>query len=112
MSDASSIAWFGMTRLKLVHRLRQLADELEVSSISARGPITRIDHWTVARRTVPCLIGIPTSHPRISDGEPLYSSELYYLDPNERIARSFSRWYELGNQVDPRYWEQRFPVQR
>ncbi|PLU23234.1 hypothetical protein BMJ31_15270 [Sinorhizobium medicae] len=101
-----------MTRLKLVHRLRQLADELEVSSISASGPITRIDHWTVARRAVPCLIGIPTSHPRISDGQPLYSSELYYLDPDERIARSFSRWYELGNQVDPSYWEQRFPVQR
>jgi hypothetical protein len=101
-----------MTRFQLVQRLRQLADELEVFSISVSAPITRIDHWSVARRGVPCLIGLPTSHPTIPDGEPLYSSELYYLDPNERIARSFSRWYELGEQVEPGYWEQRYQVQR
>lgn len=112
MSDASSIAWFGMTRVELVHRLRELADEVESSSISASGPITRIDCWTVARRAVPCLIGVPTSHPNISNGKPFFSSELYYLDIERRIARSFSRWYALGDQVDPGYWEQRYPVQQ
>lgn len=111
MNDSSSISWFGMTRLQLVHRLRELADELEVPSISINGPITRIDQWTVASRAVPCLIGVPTSHPKITDGEPLYSSELFYLDPQKRIARSFSRWYSLGEQVDSGQWAQHLRVQ-
>nr|WP_325265540.1 DUF6634 family protein [uncultured Rhizobium sp.] len=101
-----------MTRLQLVQRLRQLADELEDSSSPTRRPVTRIDRWALANRTVPCLIGIPTAHPKIGDGEPLFSSELYYLDPEACIARSFSRWYRLGEQVDPSYWEQHHTVQR
>lgn len=101
-----------MTRIQLVHRLRELADELEIPSITVNRPTARIDQWTVARRAVPCLIGVPTSHPNISDGEPLYSSELFYLDPQKRIARSFSRWYELGEQADPGHWAQHPRVQR
>lgn len=74
--------------------------------------MTKIDKWTIARRTVPCLIGLPSAHPKFSDGQPLLTSELYFLDPGLRIARSFSRWYELGEQVDPSYWEQRSPRQQ
>lgn len=112
MSDTSSIAWFGMTRAELVSRMRQLAHELEETSLNANQPITRIDQWAVAQRAVPCLIGIPTSHPRIPDGEPLFSSELYYLDPGRRIARTFSRWYQLGERADAAYWEHRYPRQQ
>ncbi|MBP2463608.1 MULTISPECIES: hypothetical protein [unclassified Rhizobium] len=109
MSDASSVAWFGMTRVQLIEGLRKLADDLEQSAISKTIPPVRIDQWTVARRVVPCLIGLPTSHPTIADGQPLFSSELYYLDPGRNIARTFSRWYDLGNQAAPNYWEHRYP---
>ncbi|KAB1126136.1 hypothetical protein F4V90_03200 [Neorhizobium galegae] len=112
MSDTSSIAWFGMTRLQLVNRLRLLACELEETSIPANHPLTRIDQWTIAQRAVPCLIGVPTSHPTISDGEPLFSSELYFLDPERCIARTFSRWYELGEQAEAAYWNHRYPRQQ
>lgn len=111
MSDGSSNAWFGMTRVQLVERLRQLADELDSLPNLDDKPATRMDRWAVARRMVPCLIGIPTSHPTIPDGDPIFSSELYFLDVERRIARSFSRWYELGDQVDPSYWENRYPRQ-
>lgn len=112
MSDFSSKAWFGMTRAQLIKRLRQLADEIEDLSTVAATCRTRIDRWAIARRAVPCLIGIPASHPTFPDGHPLFSSELFFLDAERRIARSFSRWYELGDQVDANYWEDQYPRQR
>lgn len=111
MSDSSSIAWFGLTRLQMVCRLRELADELEMLSIPEYRSLTRLDDWALTRRAVPCLIGVPTNHPTVSDGKSLLSSELFYFDPQERIARSFSRWYQLGSQVDPVSWAQDSRVQ-
>lgn len=109
MSDASSVVWFGMTRVRLIEGLRKLADDLEQPAISKTIPPVRIVQWTVARRVVPCLIGLPTSNPNIADGQPLFFSELYYLDPDFNVARTFSAWCELGNQAALNYRENRFP---
>ena len=104
VSETSSEAWFGMSRRKLSANLNQLAIDLREPQLPQSGVIPRIDCWSIAHRAVPCLIGIPASHPRISDGSRMFSSELYYLDLDRSIARSFSRWYELGDQADPAYW--------
>lgn len=109
MSDVSSLAWFGMTRGQLIGQLRQMASELEVPLASATEPTTYIEQWAVVRRAVPCLIGLPTSHPKLADGKPIVSSELFYLDPCNSIARTFSRWYRLGQQAQPGYWENCYP---
>jgi hypothetical protein len=42
----------------------------------------------------------------------MFSSELYFLDVERRIARSFSRWYELGEQAHPGYWDGLVPANR
>lgn len=108
MSISSSTAWFGMTREELCAHLERLAGDIRQPE-TAPMRVTEIDKWAIAHRAVPCLIGLPSGHPKISDGQPLFTSELYFLDPEQRMARSFSRWYKLGEQVDPAYWEQRYP---
>lgn len=103
VNDFSSIAWFHMTRVELALRLRAIADDLDRGIQSLDG-VTVIDRWCPARRTVPCLIGIATGHPTVKDGHPLFSSELFYLDADRGVARSFSRWYKLGQPVEPEFW--------
>lgn len=113
MSDASSAAWFGMSRKNLVERLNLIASDLnDLDSSERRSSIARIDYWSLARRAVPCLIGVSKSHPKIQEGATMFSSELFFLDETRSIARSFSRWYELGEQVPSNYWAERYPVVR
>lgn len=102
--------WFGLNCEKLSQRLLEIGGDIKRGEPK---PVTRtrLDHWCLARRTVPCLIGIATGHPTIADGAPFFSSELYFMDANRSSARSFSRWYELGDQVEPSYWEQLYPRQ-
>ena len=108
MSDSSSSAWFRMSRLQLVRHLRDIADDIECGAPSGRSSFpSEVSQWTLARRAVPCLVGVASGHPRISDGKPLLSSELYYLDPERGFARTFSRWYRLGDQASPRFWDGR-----
>lgn len=101
--------WFGVCRTDLVFSLRSLADDLAVvgEGTAAPLPTVRLDRWAVASRTVPCLIGTTTGHPRIHDGKPCFSSELYYLDPKAGLARTFSRWYRLGTPVETAQFDDR-----
>ncbi|WP_309140453.1 DUF6634 family protein [Ensifer sp. ENS10] len=100
---------FDFSRTDLVLRLRSLADDLEVIGDATVVPLptVRLDRWALAKRAVPCLIGTPTGHPRIDDGRPCFSSELYYLDPQAGLARTFSRWYRLGKPVDLAHFDKR-----
>lgn len=108
-SDYSSRLWFGMTRLELVDHLRALANDIETYEIqSAEQAVTKIDRWAIARRTVPCLVGRPTGHPRLDDGSPIFTSELYFLDRERNVARTFSRWYRLGGEAAPSYCENNY----
>jgi hypothetical protein len=94
-----------MTRIQLSDHLRVMSEQLREAEAPASRPVTRIDRWALARRAVPCLVGIPTSHPRLPDGELIFTSELFYLDPEKQAARTFSRWYELGEKAERNYWE-------
>ena len=89
MSDTFSKNWFDMTRPDLVARLRSLAEDLEVlgSRIVLPFPTDYLDRWALAKRAAPCLVGIPTGHPLESRG----------------IARTQSRWYQLGSRAEPNF---------
>ncbi|MCV9960341.1 hypothetical protein OIU34_00375 [Pararhizobium sp. BT-229] len=110
MKDSIFEAWFGMPRASLCLQLRRLADDLD--HVEQLGEELRqdvaINTWSLAKRAVPCLIGRPIGHPSVADGKPLFSSELFYIDPELGIARTMSRWYRLGTRVDPDYWNQRY----
>lgn len=107
MQDDFFNNWFGVSRADLVVRFRSLADDLEVIGDRTVVPLptVRLDQWALAKRTVPCLIGRPSGHPGIDDGKPCFSSELYYLDPQAGLARTFSRWYRLGTPLDPAHFD-------
>ena len=111
MKESCFHAWFGMSRHALVSRLRTLADDLEELDEYDNGkvqPPAMINEWALAKRAVPCLIGVPTRHPKIEDGHTLFSSSLFYLDEERGLARSFSRWYQLGTRVDPEFWNNKY----
>lgn len=112
LSDSSSLFWFGLTRVQLSHRLQSIADDLRQGTPSVCSATVEIENWALARRTVPCLIGVPKGHPTVEDGRTLFSSELFYLDAEAGLGRSFSRWYRLGKRVPPEYWNARYPVKQ
>lgn len=107
--DSAPYEWFGISRTRLIEKLRRLADDLE--NIDRQPdqivPKVTMHRWAFGKRIVPCLVGKPVGHPSIADGKPAYSSELFYLDQERGIARTMSRWYRLGTRVDPEYWEER-----
>lgn len=106
MSDSSEI-WFGMSRSGLVSHLRRLANDIESldGSGPALGDMVAIDSWSLAQRPVPCLVGRPFGHPTIADRKTARTSELFYFDPEQGLARSFSRWYRLGTPDRPAHWQ-------
>jgi len=79
--------------------LRRLADDL-AAIVDGRKP-TREDlaaavsiQGTIGLRSVPCLIGHASNHPRLGD-RMITTSQLFMVDPNGRWARTLSRFYRL-----------------
>ncbi|MGO8653080.1 DUF6634 family protein [Rhizobium ruizarguesonis] len=107
MTDSGCDNWFGMNGTDLINRLRSIAVDLEAVNEGQPAGISGgvlIRNWALAQRTVPCLIGHTTGHPLIANDRPTFSSPIYYIDRERQIARTFSRWYRLGNRVDPEFW--------
>jgi hypothetical protein len=98
MRDSDSQEWFGQTQASLVEALRKLADDLDRVGQRQWPPDQMVDisEYFLGRRAVPCLIGRASGHPSIRDGNPMFTSELFYMDVKRGYARSFSRWYRLG----------------
>lgn len=110
-SESSTLTWFGMRRLELAAKLRLLADDVERGEPPTADTVgAAVDQWALARRSVPCLIGIPSGHPTVEDGAPFFSSELFFMDIEQGFARSFSRWYQLHNRVEPDFWNSKYEV--
>lgn len=60
-----------------------------------------LDRWILARRTVPCLIGLATGHPTLPGQERLIcTSDLWLLSRDHAWARTLSRWYRLGRPAE------------
>jgi hypothetical protein len=107
MIDSILQASFGEDRLEIASHLRSIAADLEmVDRFLERNVVSSvmIDNWALARRAVLCLIGNPTGHPDIRNGRSSCTSQLYFLDEKRGIARTYSRWYKLGERVDPEFW--------
>ncbi|KAB2774837.1 DUF6634 family protein [Brucella anthropi] len=59
-----------------------------------------IDNWDFDRRDTTCLVGTFIAHPRLGRIVPNgITSELWYIDPERKYARTFSRFYRLGKPV-------------
>lgn len=95
--------WRWSSSAKTIKRLRGLADDLEALS-DGKVPdqvTTLLTSWAFATRAAPCLMGHAFGHPNIDDGRRAITSEVYYVDPDRRLARTLSRWYRLGSYEPP-----------
>jgi hypothetical protein len=85
--------------------LRRLADDLDrlagdghPTASDLRGaPL--LDCWRRALRPTDALIGFVTGHPNLRDGRPTLTSDLFAI--GEGFARTFNRWYRLGDELPP-----------
>jgi len=84
-------------------RLSSLAADMEAlrrgsfpeSLADAEAPI--LEHWGMACRPIPCLVGHSFGHPRlIGSGRPIMTSDLWLMSADQSWARTLSRWYRLG----------------
>ncbi|MDT6941798.1 hypothetical protein RI570_16965 [Brucella pseudogrignonensis] len=56
-----------------------------------------ISNWDFDLRDTVCLVGTFLGHPRLGRIVPNgITSELWYINPDEGYARTFSRFYRLG----------------
>lgn len=60
-----------------------------------------LDPWTVATdgQSV-ALTGVVTGHPRLRDGATILTSNLLWMRPDRKAARTVSRFYRLGQMMD------------
>ncbi|THV34729.1 hypothetical protein FAA86_13665 [Rhizobium rosettiformans W3] len=104
--------WLGRPDPLFVDKLGKLADDsADVQNCcGANARSAAFSSWTSGRRVALCLVGYALGYPSIPDGRAEFSSEVFYLDPDRRIARTMSRWYRLGTHIRPKYWSERFRV--
>jgi hypothetical protein len=95
--------WRWSTAAKTISRLRGLADDLEAVADGwmPEPPSSLLTSWSFATRVAPCLVGHAFGHPSIDDGRRALTSEVYCVDPTRRLARTLSRWYQLGTYEPP-----------
>jgi hypothetical protein len=84
--------------LRTARKLRQLADDLtstmEQDYLQSLNPNVSLNSWRIATRAIPCMNGCVTNHPILNSG-PIFTSQLYFIDPEMGLARTYSRWYRL-----------------
>lgn len=51
-------------------------------------------NFMIGQHQVPCLIGLAAGHPRLGT-RLVTTSQLFYIDPDRKWARTFSRFYRL-----------------
>lgn len=85
-----------------VAALRRLADDIEnlTMFVPTRqlDVAPRLENWTYGTKLTTCLAGDVTGHP-ILGTTPVFSSELFAIDPKRRWARTFNRFYVLGERA-------------
>lgn len=96
--DSLESRWKWSTAANTIERLRSLADDLEALAKGwlPDGPTAVMTSWSYATRAAPCLVGNAFGHPKIDDNRRAFTSEVFYIDPSRRLARTLSRWYRLG----------------
>ncbi|SCX04007.1 hypothetical protein [Agrobacterium rosae] len=83
--------------------LRQLADDLErvpdKSYLLALEPEAALASWSYCARQMVCLTGTTVNHPEF-DKTRIQTSEVFYLNRQVGLVRTFSRWYRLLDQSE------------
>lgn len=86
--------------VETINKLRTLADDLEAvcNGSVPSSPEVSVSNWLIARRAVPCLVGNVRGHPTVR-GKAVATTEIFFMNEHSGLARTFSRWYRLGNAV-------------
>ena len=87
---------------EIVAQARRLADDVERmlagapldDALLAGAPI--LDLWRPALRQVQALTGVVKGHPSVADGRQALTTEVYAIDLERGLARTWSRFYLLG----------------
>ncbi|PDT09998.1 hypothetical protein CO655_15490 [Rhizobium sp. M1] len=110
--DLLEARWRWSTASRTIGRLRSLADDLEALADGwlPERSTALMTSWAFATRAAPCLVGHAFGHPSIDDGRRALTSEVYYVDPSRRLARTLSRWYQLGTYDPPEHGTDIVPV--
>lgn len=61
------------------------------------GACPLLDQWSFGFLPAPCLVGTVYEHPALGNRSSIHTSELVLIDPNRRWARTWSRFYRLGD---------------
>jgi hypothetical protein len=93
------------------HNLSSLMSELnrltaDLRTLSAGRPPSAeelracplLDQWSYGFLPAACLVGAVYGHPALGTRPTVHTSELVVIDPNRRWARTWSRFYRLGDQ--------------
>jgi len=91
----------------LAAELRRLADDLDRLAASGRpspadlagAPV--LSNVRMGSNPNPGLRGTVIGHPDVPDGDYVETTDLYAVDPEGRWARTWSRWYALGEHAPP-----------
>lgn len=87
----------------LADRARSLADAFDRLIADGRpshadlADAPSLDCWSPTTRLAPALFGLATGHPRIGNNRATLTSEVFAIDRDRRWARTWSRWYRLGD---------------
>ncbi len=91
--------------IEVMRRMRAMCDDLDAvlaglppsEKLLADAPV--LQEWRKVSYSALCLAGFVSGHPTIRSG-PLVSSQLYMVDPEQKWARTMSRFYRLGTPAD------------
>lgn len=87
-----------------VRKLRKLADDLERLSAGHTptdadlANAARVNAYEITARPVPVLYGLNEGHPNLVSDTP-QSTQLWVLNQQEGWARTYSRYYRLGQSL-------------
>lgn len=87
---------------KTINMLRSLADDLEsvCEGVLPAVPDVLVNDWFLQYKGTPCIVGKVSGHP-IVKGDYIATTEVFFLSETLGLARTSSRWYRLGRQIDP-----------
>jgi hypothetical protein len=103
-----------MPAMDSFHSLAPLCRELEMLTNDLRNlnqgtPLSErelqacplLDQWSFSFLPAPCLMGAVYQHPTLGTRPHIHTSELVVIDPSKRWARTWSKFYRLGDQLQP-----------
>lgn len=89
----------------LVADMEEIRKGSSVEDLAGEAP--HLDRWALGKRPAACLIGYTSGHPVLpGTGRLIATSDLCLISEDGRWARTLSRWYRLGDPLDPADQEQ------